>query len=82
MKNLHKAAAMSMVVGGLAFLGAGAASATTGGAHANGVAAKSSGVASGNVVQVPVYAPVNLCGSTISVFGLLSPTAGSLCNNK
>jgi hypothetical protein len=81
-KNLHKAAAVSVVAGSLALLGAGVASATTGGAHAGGAAVNSPGVASGNLIQVPVHVPVNVCGNTISVIGLLNPAAGNVCVNK
>ncbi|MFE6825968.1 chaplin ChpG [Streptomyces sp. NPDC057690] len=48
---------------------------------ANGVAAHSPGVLSGNVVQVPVHIPVNVCGNTINVIGLLNPAFGNTCIN-
>ncbi|MGW3246746.1 chaplin [Streptomyces sp. NPDC001070] len=81
MKNLHKAAAVTMVAGSLALVGAGAASAHSGGAHANGGATHSPGVVSGNVIQVPVHIPVNVCGNTISVVGVLNPAVGNVCVN-
>ncbi|MEK8170620.1 chaplin [Streptomyces sp. M19] len=31
------------------------------------------GVISGNTIQVPVHIPVNLCGNTIDIVGLLNP---------
>jgi len=40
------------------------------------------GVSSGNIIQVPVNVPVNVCGDTISVVGLLNPAFGSSCVNK
>lgn len=60
--------------------------AVTGGyAHADtgaeGVAAHSPGVASGNTVQVPVHAPVNVCGNTVNVVGLLNSASGNTCIN-
>ncbi|MEV5612919.1 chaplin family protein [Streptomyces sp. NPDC052225] len=60
--------------------------AVTGGyAHAdsgaNGSASDSPGVVSGNAVQVPVDVPVNLCGNTVNVIGLLNPAAGNSCAN-
>ena len=60
--------------------------AVTGGyAHAdsgaNGAATGSPGVLSGNTVQVPVHIPVNVCGNTISVIGLLNPAFGNTCIN-
>ncbi|MER6786882.1 chaplin [Streptomyces sp. NPDC000658] len=48
---------------------------------ANGVAEHSPGVLSGNVVQVPVHIPVNVCGNTINVVGLLNPAFGNTCVN-
>ncbi|MFE7104689.1 chaplin family protein [Streptomyces sp. NPDC057575] len=78
MKNLKKAAAVTMISGGIIAAGAGAASATGHGAGADGVAAHSPGVASGNVVQVPVDVPVNVVGNTINVVGLLNPAFGNL----
>ncbi|WP_051055487.1 MULTISPECIES: chaplin [Kitasatospora] len=50
-------------------------------ADAHGVAANSPGVASGNAVQVPVELPVNACGNTIDVIGLLNPAYGNDCSN-
>ncbi|WNI25557.1 chaplin family protein [Streptomyces sp. ITFR-16] len=79
MKNLKKAAAVTMIAGGIIAAGAGAASATGhSGAGAHGVAAHSPGVASGNLVQVPVHVPVNVVGNTVNVIGLLNPAFGNL----
>ena len=60
--------------------------AVTGGyAHAdsgaNGSATGSPGVLSGNTVQVPVHIPVNVCGNTVNVIGLLNPATGNACAN-
>ncbi|MFI1705187.1 chaplin [Streptomyces griseoruber] len=49
---------------------------------AAGTAAGSPGVASGNGVQLPVHLPVNLCGNTVDVVGLLNPAFGNSCANK
>jgi hypothetical protein len=77
-KNLKKAAAVTMIAGGLIAAGAGAASATGhSGAGAEGLAAHSPGVASGNLVQVPVAVPVNVVGNTVNVVGLLNPAFGN-----
>ncbi|KUN77159.1 chaplin [Streptomyces griseoruber] len=46
---------------------------------ANGFATDSPGVASGNTVQAPVNVPVNVCGNTIDVVGLLNPAFGNSC---
>jgi hypothetical protein len=70
-KNLKKAAALTMIAGGIVAAGAGAASAH-GGAQAEGKAVQSPGVASGNLVQVPVHVPVNAVGNTVSVIGALN----------
>ena len=51
-------------------------------AGANGGAANSPGVLSGNVVQVPVHVPVNACGNTVNVIGLLNPAFGNTCVNS
>ncbi|MFF2010899.1 chaplin [Streptomyces sp. NPDC058195] len=48
---------------------------------AAGGAAYSPGVISGNVIQVPIHIPLNLCGNTIDVIGLLNPTFGNTCVN-
>ncbi|MFR9800100.1 chaplin [Streptomyces sp. MS06] len=58
--------------------GAGAAVADSG---ANGAAAHSPGVLSGNVVQAPIHVPVNVCGNTVDVIGLLNPAFGNTCVN-
>ncbi|MEU3725294.1 chaplin [Streptomyces sp. NPDC031705] len=72
----------TLAVAGAALLmgGAGLASAH-GGATADGVAAGSPGVLSGNLVQVPVHVPVNVCGNTVNVIGLLNPAFGNTCVN-
>ncbi|MEH0474389.1 chaplin [Streptomyces hayashii] len=46
---------------------------------ASGSAAGSPGLISGNGVQLPVHLPVNLCGNTVNVVGLLNPAAGNTC---
>ncbi|MEV5337548.1 chaplin [Streptomyces sp. NPDC052676] len=48
---------------------------------AQGVAAGSPGVISGNLVQIPVHVPINLCGNTVSVIGALNPADGNVCIN-
>ncbi|MFF0591293.1 chaplin family protein [Streptomyces sp. NPDC003781] len=51
------------------------------GAGADGSAAGSPGLISGNTVQLPVDVPVNVCGNTVNVAGLLNPAAGNSCAN-
>ncbi|MEU5217821.1 chaplin [Streptomyces sp. NPDC020807] len=67
-----------MVTGGALALSAGAAHADAG---AQGAAVNSPGVISGNTIQLPVHVPVNLCGNTVNVVGLLNPAAGNKCAN-
>ncbi|GAA4098558.1 chaplin [Streptomyces xanthochromogenes] len=59
--------------------GAGIAAADAG---AHGAATNSPGVLSGNMAQVPVHIPVNVCGNTVNVIGLLNPAFGNTCINK
>ncbi|MFD8756922.1 chaplin [Kitasatospora sp. NPDC059577] len=49
------------------------------GAEAQGGAVGSPGVASGNSVQVPVEVPINACGNTVDVIGVLNPAFGNHC---
>ncbi|MFE2438484.1 chaplin, partial [Streptomyces sp. NPDC059409] len=51
------------------------------GAGADGSAAGSPGLISGNTVQLPVDVPVDVCGNTVNVVGLLNPAAGNGCAN-
>ncbi|MFI0895105.1 chaplin [Streptomyces sp. NPDC020983] len=55
--------------------------ATGGGATAQGDAEGSPGVLSGNSVSVPVDVPVNACGNSVDVVGLLNPSFGNSCAN-
>jgi hypothetical protein len=41
----------------------------------------SPGVLSGNVVQVPVHIPANVCGNSVNLIGLLNPAIGNTCAN-
>ncbi|MET7290344.1 chaplin [Streptomyces sp. NPDC005573] len=75
MKNLKKAAAVTMVATGLMAAGAGMASADS---WSGGEAKHSPGVVSGNVVQVPVHVPVNAVGNSVNVIGLLNPAFGNI----
>ncbi|MEU9479389.1 chaplin [Streptomyces sp. NPDC048191] len=52
------------------------------GATADGSAADSPGLISGNGIQLPVHLPVNVCGNTVNVVGLLNPAAGNACANR
>ncbi|MBW5421923.1 DUF320 domain-containing protein [Streptomyces sp. BG9H] len=76
---IKKVVAAAAATGGLVLAGAGIATADAG---AQGAAVNSPGVASGNVIQVPVHVPVNACGNTVNVIGLLNPAFGNTCINK
>ncbi|MDG4860118.1 chaplin [Streptomyces sp. T-3] len=75
---IKKVVAAAAATGGLVLAGAGIAAADAG---AQGAAVKSPGVLSGNVVQAPIHIPVNACGNTVTVIGLLNPTFGNTCTN-
>ncbi|MFF2961904.1 chaplin, partial [Streptomyces sp. NPDC057963] len=51
-------------------------------ASTEGASVASPGVGSGNAVQVPVHVPVNVCGNTVDVIGLLNPAFGNKCENE
>ncbi|MFE1957431.1 chaplin [Streptomyces sp. NPDC059479] len=59
----------------------GAAAPAMADAEAEAAAVGSPGVLSGNVVQVPVEIPINLCGNTVDILALLNPTFGNTCIN-
>ncbi|MFK4146345.1 chaplin [Streptomyces sp. NPDC004065] len=46
---------------------------------ATGVTSDSDGIASGNVLQAPVHAPVDLCGNTVSAGAVLNRSFGHSC---
>ncbi|MDJ0384521.1 chaplin [Streptomyces sp. G-G2] len=78
MSHVLKSAALVLAAGAVVIGGASLASADAG---AQGAAIGSPGVLSGNLIQVPVHIPVNACGNTISVIGLLNPAFGNTCIN-
>jgi len=79
MLKTKKLAALVAATGGLVMVGAGMASAE---ANAHGSAQDSPGIVSGNNVQVPIHIPVNACGDTISVIGLLDQAIDNHCTNE
>ncbi|WP_329565965.1 chaplin [Kitasatospora sp. NBC_01266] len=80
MKDFRRAIALTCAAGALVLGGAGVASADNS-ATATGVAIGSPGILSGNVIQVPVNIPINICGNSIDVIGLLNPAIGNSCTN-
>ncbi|MFS8197224.1 chaplin [Streptomyces sp. CWNU-52B] len=78
MSRIAKAACVALGTSAVVLSGAGLAMAD---ADAAGKAVGSPGVASGNLVQVPVHVPVNVCGNTVNVIALLNPAFGNQCAN-
>ncbi|WP_043270367.1 chaplin [Streptomyces sp. CT34] len=90
MKFVSKAVALSAAAGIAVIGGAGMANADghhhhqhKKGAFAAGKAVGSPGVFSGNLVQVPIHVPINVCGNAVDPFvGVLNPAFGNICINK
>ena len=78
MSRIAKAAVLTAAAGAVLAGGAGVAAADAG---AVGGAADSPGAVSGNLAQVPVHVPLDVCGDTIDVIGLLNPALGAQCAN-
>ncbi len=70
---------VTLIAGAVMVLGVGAPAFADAGA--SGAASNSPGVISGNVVQVPIHVPINLCGNTVDIIGLLNPAFGNTCVN-
>ncbi|MGW7008393.1 chaplin [Streptomyces sp. NPDC054933] len=77
MSRIAKALLVTAVSGAAVAGSAGLAMADSSVAGAEAVG--SPGVISGNVIQVPVEVPINLCGNTIDAVGLLNPAFGNAC---
>ncbi|AXI78950.1 chaplin [Peterkaempfera bronchialis] len=78
MRSFQKAAVLTVAASGMILAGTASASAS---GEAKGAAVGSPGVLSGNIVQVPIHIPINLCGNTVNVIALLNPTFGNVCAN-
>ncbi|MEV6678948.1 chaplin [Streptomyces erythrochromogenes] len=78
MVRVRRGIAVALAAGAVVVGGASMAAADAG---AQGVAAGSPGVGSGNLIQVPIHIPVNACGNTVGVIGLLNPSFGNTCVN-
>lgn len=50
-------------------------------AGAKGAAVGSPGILSGDVIQVPIHLPINLCGNSIDIVALLNAASGNTCVN-
>jgi hypothetical protein len=71
---------VGLTTGGLLASGFGLAAAQADSTAAGG-AADSPGVLSGNLVQIPVNVPVNVCGNQVAVIGVLDSVVGNTCTN-
>jgi hypothetical protein len=69
----------AVAVGTIMALGAAAPAMADSGAGA--VSAYSPGVLSGNVVQVPINIPINICGNSLNLVAALNPAFGNVCIN-
>ncbi|MEU5524045.1 chaplin [Streptomyces sp. NPDC093250] len=78
MSRIAKAATVALGTGAVVLSGAGMATADSG---AKGAAVRSPGFVSGNVIQIPIHAPINVCGNTVDVIGFLNTSAGNVCVN-
>ncbi|WP_336323227.1 chaplin [Streptomyces lavendofoliae] len=78
MSRIAKAAVLTSAVAASV---AGATGVAHADADASAAAVKSPGVLSGNILQVPIHVPINLCGNTIDIIGVLNPTFGNVCIN-
>ncbi|MFD9724626.1 chaplin [Streptomyces sp. NPDC059072] len=78
MVRARRRVVVALVVGAVAI---GSPSVAFADAGAQGAAGHSPGVGSGNVIQVPMHIPVNVCGNTVNVIGLLNPSFGNTCIN-
>ncbi len=79
MKRATRNSVIAMAVASGAMAVAGTAHADS---AADGTASGSPGLGSGNTIQVPVDIPVNVCGNTVDVIGLLNPAMGNKCTNS
>ncbi len=71
---------LGMTTGGLVMAGLGMSNAhadTT----ATGNTSHSPGVGSGNLIQLPINAPINVCGNQLDVIGILDSVTGNSCEN-
>ncbi|MET9887017.1 chaplin [Streptomyces sp. NPDC006430] len=81
MRHSRRNGVIAAVVAGGGLAVAGVSGFAYADADAGGKAEGSPGLLSGNLVQLPVHTPVNVCGNTVSVVGLLNPAAGNRCAN-
>ncbi len=78
MSRIARAAVVTAAVGATL---AGITGSAVADAGAKGAAVNSPGVISGNVIQIPIHIPINLCGNSIDIVGLLNAASGNICVN-
>nr|WSX52445.1 chaplin [Streptomyces sp. NBC_00974] len=79
MRHSRRNGLIAAVVAGGGLAVAGVAGLAHADANAGGQAERSPGLLSGNLVQLPVHTPLNVCGNTVSVVGVLNSAAGNRC---
>ncbi|MBQ1098154.1 DUF320 domain-containing protein [Streptomyces sp. b94] len=80
MRQVTRKGLMTMAAATGVIAAAGGTAHADSGAH--GSSSGSPGVLSGNTVQAPVHVPVNVCGNTVDVIGVLNPAMGNSCANQ
>jgi hypothetical protein len=78
MKLMRNGAVLAALVGGIMLAGGGVAAADT---DATGAVVGSPGVLSGNLIQIPVDVPINVCGNSVNLVGALNPAFGNTCRD-
>ncbi len=78
MSRITRMTALAALAAGTAVCGTSAAFADS---NVAGAAVGSPGVVSGNLIQVPIHIPINVCGNTVNLVGLLNPAFGNNCLN-
>jgi hypothetical protein len=78
MNAIRRGATLTALAAGILLAAGGVAAADS---DATGAAIGSPGVLSGNVVQIPIDIPINACGNSLNLLGILNPTFGNTCAN-
>ncbi|MEV7615024.1 chaplin [Streptomyces sp. NPDC089799] len=78
MSRVYRTAGLALAAAALVLGGSATAMADS---TAEGYAVGSPGVLSGNLVQIPIHAPINVCGNSVNVIGALNPAGATTCAN-
>lgn len=76
---MHFAKKAAVVTAAACALVAGSAAGASADSVARGATVGSGGILSGNLLQIPIDIPINVCGNTVG--GVLSPAFGNVCIN-